>query len=141
LHLAGVVVWFGAVAYFLLILRPAVRAADMERSQWYLLLRQIKRRLRIVVGGAVITMILSGLWLASARGLLRTDLWSSGAYGRIFVLKMAVVASLIVIYLTALPLIARLEPPLRRGRAFTRVHIAALLLGAIAALLGLLLHG
>lgn len=27
IHLAGVVVWFGAVAYFLLVLRPAVLAA------------------------------------------------------------------------------------------------------------------
>jgi uncharacterized membrane protein len=140
-HLAGVVVWFGAVAYFLLVLRPAVRAAEMERGQWYLLLRQLKRRLRIVVGGALVAILISGVLLADARGLLRADLWSAGTTGRVFGVKMLLVAVLIVIYLTALPAIARLEPPLRRGKAFIQVHRVALLLGSVVAFLGLLLHG
>lgn len=140
-HLAGVVVWFGAVVYFLLVLRPAVKAAGMERSQWYLLLRQIKLRLQRVVGGALVALIASGLLLAHWRGLLRADLWSADSYGRVFLIKLVLVAALVTIYLTALPAIARLEPPLRRGRAFVVVHAAALSLGAITAFLGLLLHG
>lgn len=140
-HLAGVVVWFGAIAYFLLVLRPAVRSAGIERSQWYLLLRQIKRRLQQVVGGAVVAIVGSGLLLAHWRGLLRPDLGSADTYGRVFLLKLIVVLALVAIYLTALPVIARLEPPLRRGRAFVRVHVVALLLGSVAVFLGLLLHG
>lgn len=141
MHLAGIIVWFGAVAYFLLVLRPAVRAAEMERSQWYLLLRQIKRRLQRVVGGAVVVIVASGLLLAHWRGLLRTDLWSADTYGRLFFFKIIIVVALVTIYATALPIIARLEPPLRRGRAFVWVHVAALLLGSVATLFGLLLHG
>jgi uncharacterized membrane protein len=57
-HVGGVVVWFGAIAYFLLILRPAVAASGMERGQWYLLLRAVKRRLRRVVGVAVAAVVL-----------------------------------------------------------------------------------
>lgn len=140
-HLAGVVVWFGAVAYFLLVLRPAVRAAEMERSQWYLLLRQIKRRLRRVVGGALAAIVASGLLLAHWRGLLRPEVWPADLYGRVFSLKLLLVLILVTIYLTALPTIARLEPPLRRGRAFVQVHGVALLIGSVAAFLGLLLHG
>jgi uncharacterized membrane protein len=141
LHLAGVVVWFGAVAYFLLVLRPAVRAAEMERGQWYLLLRQLKRRLQRVVGAAVLAIVVSGVVLAHSRGLLRADLWSAGVTGRVFLVKLVLVAVLVGIYLTALPAIARLEPPLRRGKAFVHVHRVALLLGSIAAFLGLVLHG
>lgn len=141
LHLAGVVVWFGAVAYFLLVLRPAVRAAEMERGQWYLLLRQIKRRLQRVVGVAVLTIVGSGVVLADARGLLRADLWSAGLTGRVFLVKLVVVTVLVVIYLTALPAIARIAEPLSRGKAFVHVHRIALLLGSIAAFLGLMLHG
>ena len=141
LHLAGVVVWFGAVAYFLFILRPAVRSAEMERGQWYLLLRQLKRRLQRVVGVAVLAIVGSGVVLAHARGLLRVDLWSAGPMGRVFLVKLVIVGVLVVIYLTALPAIARMAPPLRRGQAFVQVHRVALLLGAIAAFLGLVLHG
>lgn len=140
-HLAGVVVWFGAVAYFLLVLRPAVRSAGMERSQWYLLLRQVKARLRRVVGGALAAIVASGVLLAHWRGLLSPDLWAAGAYPRIFLLKLSLVGILAVIYLTALPTIARLEPPLRRGRAFVVVHFAVLVIGSVVVFLGLLLHG
>jgi uncharacterized membrane protein len=142
IHLAGVVVWFGAVAYFLFILRPAVRSSQMERKQWYLLLRRIKDRLRLVVGIALLAIVSSGALLADWRGLLRTDLWSgAGLPGRVFLLKLLVVLLLVALYLAALPIISRLEPPVRRGRAFVQVHVAALLLGSVAAFLGLLIHG
>lgn len=140
-HLAGVVVWFGAIAYFLLVLRPAVRTAGMERRQWYLLLRQIKHRLRRVVGGALVAIVVSGLIQAGDRGVLRWDLASLGGYGRVFAWKMVIVVVLIGIFLTALPLIERIESPMRRGRAFVWTHAVALSLGAAAAYLGLLLHG
>lgn len=141
IHLAGVVVWFGAIAYFLLILRPAVRASAIERTQWYLLLRQIKRRLRPVVGTALVAILVSGLVQARWRGVLRWDLWSMGSYGRLFLLKLLLVGILVGIYLTALPLIERIKVPARRGQAFVWTHIAALVLGSIAAFLGLLVHG
>lgn len=141
IHLAGVVVWFGAVAYFLLVLRPAVRASGMQRTQWYLLLRQIKRRLRLVVGAALAAILLSGLVQARWRHLLRWDLWSSGPYGRLFVVKLLLFAALLGIYLTALPMIERIRVPARRGKLFVWTHVAALVLGSLAAFLGLLLHG
>ena len=55
-HLAAVVVWFGAVAYYPLILRPALRAAAADRKAKYAILAAVKARLKIVVGGAVITL-------------------------------------------------------------------------------------
>ena len=59
----------------------------------------------------------------------------------ILLLKLMVVLVLVALYLAALPVISRLEPPVRRGRAFIQVHVAALLLGSVAAFLGLLIHG
>lgn len=141
IHLAGVVVWFGAIAYFLLVLRPSVRASEMKRTQWYLLLREIKRRLRRVVGASLTAILASGLVQAHWRGWLRWDLWAIGLYGRVFLLKLLLVAILIGIYLTALPLIERIEIPARRGQAFVWTHVAALVIGSMAAFLGLLLHG
>lgn len=140
-HLAGVVIWFGAVAYFLLVLRPAVRASGMQRPEWYLLLRHLKRRLRRVVGGAVVAVVASGLVLAHARGLLNAPPWALGWPGRIFGAKLALAALLVAVYLAALPLIERIRAPRARGRAFVWTHAAALALGSAAALLGLLLHG
>ena len=43
-HIAGVVVWMGAVSYYLLILRPALRMSGMERKASYPLLVAIKAR-------------------------------------------------------------------------------------------------
>jgi putative copper export protein len=140
-HLAGVVVWFGAIAYFLLVLRPAVRGSGMERREWYRLLREIKGRLRRVVGVALAAILLSGIGLAHARGLWRTDVWSIGTYGQAFVLKLLLVALLIGIFATALPLIERIQVPVQRGRAFVWTHAVALAIGSAAALLGLFLHG
>lgn len=140
-HLAGVVVWFGAVAYFLLVLRPAVRASGMRRSEWYLLLRYLKRRLRRVVGGAVAAILASGLVLAHARGLLSAPPWALGWPGRVFGAKLVLVAALVATYLAALPLIERIPVPRARGRAFVWTHAGALALGAAAAFLGFLLHG
>jgi uncharacterized membrane protein len=135
------VVWFGAIAYFLLVLRPAVRSSEMQRAQWYLLLRQIKRRLQRVVGAALVAIVASGLVLANWRGWLRWDLWAIGLYGRVFLIKLLLVAILIGIYLTALSLIERIETPVRRGQAFVWTHSVALVIGSVAAFLGLLLHG
>lgn len=140
-HLAGAVVWFGAVAYFLLVLRPAFAASGMERRPWYLLLRALKYRLRRVVGVAVVAMLGSGLQLAHGRGLLRADLLATGTYGRVFAAKLVVVAILVAVFALALPIIERIPEPARRGRAFVWTHVAVLVLGSLAAYLGLLLHG
>jgi putative copper export protein len=140
-HLAGMVVWFGAIAYFLLVLRPAARDSGMERAQWYLLLRQVKRRLRPVVGAALLTLLATGLLQAKLRGMLRPELWATGYPGWIFVAKLAVFAALVGIFLTALPLIERIPVAKWRGRAFVWTHVAALVLGSVAAYLGLLLGG
>jgi uncharacterized membrane protein len=139
LHLAGVVVWLGAIAHYLLILRPSVAASGMERGQWYLLLRALKRRLRWVIGGAALVIVASGLYLADVRGLLRWDVWEAGRTGRVFALKMGLVLALLAVYATALPLIERIRTPLTRGRVFVWTHVAALGLGAAAVYLGLLI--
>jgi uncharacterized membrane protein len=140
-HIGGVVVWFGAIAYFLLVLRPAVAASGMERGQWYLLLRALKRRLRRVVGVAVAAVVLSGLLLADLRGLLRWQVVAGGGYGTLVALKLALAAALVLVFATALPLIGRIAEPLRRGRAFVWTHAGALVLGAAAVYVGILLRG
>jgi uncharacterized membrane protein len=140
-HLAGVVTWMGAVAYYLLILRPSIRRSGIARADGYALLRAVKARLRRVVGGAVTAVVLSGAMLAHARGLLRWGVWGDGYAGRIFAIKLCIAALLVLIFATALPIIARIRTPRRRARAFVWTHGVVLLLGATAAFLGLLLHG
>jgi hypothetical protein len=52
---------------------------------------------------------------------------------------MATVAVLILTFLFALPLLARIRTAKRRGRAFVIVHVAVLVLGALAACAGVVL--
>jgi hypothetical protein len=63
-HIAAVVVWFGAVAYYLLILRPALRRSGVERKAQYAILAEIRARLKRVVGVAVLVLVASGITLA-----------------------------------------------------------------------------
>ena len=138
-HLAAVVVWFGAVAYYPLILRPALRAAAADRKAKYAILAAVKARLKIVVGGAVITLAASGLALGWMRGFLGAAARPAGFQERVFVAKLAIGAALIVVFLTALPLLQRVGAPLRRARLFLAIHLAVLALGLTAAALGVLL--
>lgn len=137
-HVGAVVVWFGAVAYYPLILRPALRAAAMERKAKYALLAAVKSRLKRVVGGAVIVLAASGLALAWVRGFLAAET-SSAYHHRLFVAKLALGAVLIGVFLTALPLLQTVTVPTRRARLFLATHLAVLALGLIAAGAGILL--
>jgi uncharacterized membrane protein len=140
-HIAGVVVWMGAVAYYLFILRPALRMSGMDRRASYPLLAAIKARLRRVVGIAVAVIVASGLFNAQRRGLL------GGApadavdafHRRVFFWKMIVVGVLILTFVAALPLLARVRTGKLRGRLFVLVHVAVLVLGIIAIGAGILL--
>jgi uncharacterized membrane protein len=100
-HIAAVVVWFGAVAYYLFILRPAFRSSGVERHVQYQLIAAIRARL--------------------------------------FHVKLGVAAVLVVVFLTALPLLRRVPKPRVRGRLFITVHIVVLLLGTVAATIGVIL--
>lgn len=138
-HIAGVVVWMGAVAYNLLILQPAMRMAELDRPTRYALLRAIKRRIRAVVGVAVVAIVASGLVNARLRGL-----FGGGAdrpTTRLFHIKLVVATALILTFLFALPLLKRVKRPALRGRLFTTVHVAVLVLGVVAATLGILIAG
>jgi len=138
-HVSGVVVWMGAVAYHLFVLTPALRAAELDRPARYALMRAVKRRIRIVVGVAVVAIVVSGVVNAHFRGL-----WDGAAPApalRIFHVKLAAVAVLIGIFLTALPLLKRVRQPRLRGRLFTAVHVVVLTLGVIVAGIGVYLAG
>ena len=138
-HIAGVVVWVGAVAYNVCILQPAMRMAALDRPTRYALLRAIKRRIGVVVGGAIIAIVASGLVNAWLRGL-----WGGAAppYTTfLFHVKLVVAAALILTFLFALPLLKRVKRPRLRGRLFTAVHVAVLALGIVAAALGILIAG
>lgn len=138
-HIAGVVVWMGAVAYYLLILRPALRMSGMERKASYPLLAAIKVRLRRVVGGAIVVLVVSGLYNAHRGGLLGPGGAADSVHRRIFLWKMGIVLVLILTFLFALPLLARVRTGKLRGRLFVLIHIAVLVLGALAAGAGVLL--
>ena len=139
LHLAGVVVWMGAVAYYLFILQPAMRMAGVERPVRYALLVAIKARLRRVVGIAITVIIVSGLVNARLRGLLGGAALADEASRRIFRWKMAVVGALVLIFLFALPALKRVRTGAVRGKLFNLVHVVVLLLGALATAGGILL--
>lgn len=138
-HLAGVVVWMGAVAYYLLILRPAMVMAGLERQARYALLVAIKSRLRRVVGASVVAIIASGLVNARLRGLLGGPVRADEMSRRIFEWKMVVVTLLVLVFLFALPALQRVRTGKIRGRMFNAVHVVVLILGALAAAGGILL--
>jgi uncharacterized membrane protein len=138
-HIAAVVVWFGAVAYYLLILRPALRRSGVERKAQYAILAEIRARLQRVVGVAVLVLIATGLTLARLRGFIGADVPVDPLRARLFHIKLGVAALLVITFLTALPLLRRVKAPRVRGRLFVATHAAVLALGAVAAFIGVML--
>ena len=138
-HIAAVVVWFGAVAYYLLILRPALRRSGVERKAQYAILAEIRARLQRVVGVAVVVLVASGLTLARLRGFLGGDVPVDPLRARLFHIKLGVAALLVLVFLSALPLLRRGQAARVRGRLFVATHAAVLALGAIAAFIGVML--
>lgn len=135
-HLAGVVVWMGAVAYYLFVLRPAMHRSGLERTLTYPLLVAIKARLRRVVGAAIVALVASGLYLARVRGLIGAHRWATPADRAVFAWKMGVVAVLVLIYLFAFAVLARVKTPRTRARMWVGTHIVVLVLGTAAVALG-----
>ena len=138
-HIAAVVVWFGAVAYYLLILRPALRRSGVDRKAQYAILAEVRARLKRVVGVAVIVLVASGLALARFKGLLGGGVPVDPVRVRLFHVKLAVAALLVLVFLTALPLLRRVRTPKLRGRLFVATHVVVLALGAVAAAIGVVL--
>jgi len=138
-HVAAVVVWFGAVAYYLLILRPALRKSGVDRKAQYAILAEIRSRLKRVVGVAVVVLVTTGLTLGRLRGFIGGDVPVDPLRVRLFHIKLGVGALLVLVFLTALPLLKRVKTPKLRGRLFVATHAAVLTLGAIAAFIGVLL--
>lgn len=137
-HIAGVVVWMGAVAYYLLILQPAMKTAGLERTARYALLVAIKARLRRVVGLSIVAIVASGLVNARLRGLLGGGT-ADDFTRRVFFWKMIVVGLLVLIFLFALPALRRVRTGAVRGRLFNLIHVLVLVLGAAATAGGILL--
>jgi hypothetical protein len=138
-HIGAVVVWFGAVAYYLFILRPAFRSSGVERHVQYQLIAAIRARLVRVVGVAVAALVASGLALARFRGYLGGAAPIEPFRARLFHVKLGVAALLVLVFLTALPLLRRVRAPRVRGRLFVATHIVVLLLGTVAATIGVIL--
>jgi uncharacterized membrane protein len=138
-HIAAVVVWFGAVAYYLLILRPALRRSGVDRHAQYAILGEIRARLKRVVGVAVVVLVVTGFVLARLRGFFGPEVPLDPMRVRLFHIKLAVAAILVVVFLTALPLLRRVRTPKLRGRLFVATHAVVLALGAVAAAIGVLL--
>ena len=138
-HIAGVVVWMGAVAYYLFILRPAMAMAGLERQARYALLVAIKTRLRIVVGLSVVAIVASGLVNARLRGLLGGAVHADAYSQRIFAWKMVAATLLVLIFIFALPALKLVRVGIWRGRLFNAIHAIVLVLGALAAAAGILL--
>ena len=138
-HVAAVVVWFGAVAYYLLILRPALRRSGVDRHAQYAILGGIRARLKRVVGVAVVVLVLSGLTLARLRGFVGGDVPVDPMRVRLFHAKLGIAAILVAVFLTALPLLRRVRTPKLRGRLFVATHAVVLALGAVAAAIGVVL--
>jgi uncharacterized membrane protein len=138
-HVAAVVVWFGAVAYYLLILRPALRRSGVDRKAQYAILAEIRARLKRVVGVAVLVLVASGLTLARLRGLLGGGAPVDPLRVRLFHVKLVVATLLVLVFLSALPLLRRVLTPKLRGRLFVATHVDVLALGAVAAAIGVVL--
>jgi uncharacterized membrane protein len=138
-HVAAVVVWFGAVAYYLLILRPALRRSGVDRRAQYAILGEIRARLKRVVGVAVAGLVLTGFVLARLRGLVGGDVPVDPMRVQLFHAKLVVAAILVAVFLTALPLLRRVRTPKLRGRLFVATHAVVLTLGAVAAAIGVVL--
>lgn len=138
-HIASVVVWFGAVAYYLLILRPALRRSGVERKAQYAILAEIRARLKRVVGVAVLVLVATGLTLARLRGFIGGETAVEPMRARLFQVKLLVGGVLVLVFLSALPLLRRVQTPSLRGRLFVATHAVVLALGAVAAAIGVML--
>jgi uncharacterized membrane protein len=138
-HIAAVVVWFGAVAYYLLILRPALRRSGVDRHAQYAILAEIRARLKRVVGVAVVVLVVTGVVLARLRGFIGAEVPLDPMRVRLFHTKLAIAAILVAVFLTALPLLRRVGTPKLRGRLFVATHAVVLALGALAAAIGVVL--
>ena len=138
-HIAAVVVWFGAVAYYLLILRPALRRSGVDRHAQYAILAEIRARLKRVVGVAVVVLVVTGVVLARLRGFIGAEVALDPMRVRLFHAKLAIAAILVAVFLTALPLLRRVRTPKLRGRLFVATHAVVLALGAVAAAIGVML--
>ena len=138
-HIAAVVVWFGAVAYYLLIRRPALRRSGVERHAQYAILAEIRARLKRVVGVAVVVLVVTGFVLARLRGFIGAEVPLDPMRVRLFHAKLAIAAVLVAVFLTALPLLRRVRTPKLRGQLFVATHAVVLALGAVAAAIGVML--
>jgi uncharacterized membrane protein len=138
-HVAAVVVWFGAVAYYLLILRPALRRSGVDRRAQYAILAEIRARLKRVVGVSVVVLLATGFLLARLRGFIGGDGPIDPVRVRLFHAKLAIAGILVAVFLTALPLLRRVRTPKLRGRLFVATHAIVLALGAVAAAIGVVL--
>src|SRR4029078_12971979 len=98
-HVAAVAVWFGAVAYYLLILRPALRRSGVDRKAQYAILAEVRARLKRVVGVAVVVLLASGLTLARLRGFLGGDIPVDPLRVRLVYVKLIIAPPSVVVSL------------------------------------------
>lgn len=158
LHIISAIYWLGAIMFILTALGPVLR--NQPSIVVPPIMSGIHERVRRFVLIAIIVFTTTGAFNMYYRGLFNASLLLGSSYGLTFLLKMVPVALMFTLYFLAPTLMKKFESKEDDGecadgasccemeeghkpanRVFAMLHIAALVSGFVAVLLGVQLRG
>lgn len=102
-HTLAAMIWIGGVAFIIFTILPSLKkTVDMSARQR--IMGAMVPRFRAIVGGCLALLFITGVF--NAWGKIDPSLFLATEYGRVFTIKMALVAVLFGLYFSA-PLINR----------------------------------
>lgn len=157
LHIISAIYWIGAILFILSVLGPVLR--KQPGIVVLPIMSEVHSKVRSFVLAAIIIFLVTGTFNMYYRGLFDTTVLFGSSYGRVFLLKMFPVAIMLVLYFSAPALMEKYgtkkeddctdaaaccemeEGPQPGNKVFAMLHVAALLSGSVAVLLGVMLRG
>lgn len=158
LHVISAIYWIGAISFILTALGPVLR--QQPSIVVSPIMEGVHSRVRRNVLIAIIVFSISGLFNMYYRGLFNTSLLFGSPYGWIFLSKMIPVTIMFTLYFSAPYLMERFSSKKEKeedctgssaccemeegdkpgNKVFAMLHVAALVSGFIAVLLGVMLR-
>ncbi len=158
LHVISAIYWLGAIMFILTALGPVLR--QQPSIVVPPIMSGVHERVRRFVLVAIIVFTITGAFNMYFRGLFDSSLLFGSSYGNIFLIKMIPVAFMFTLYFSAPALMKKygskkeddectdaascceMEEGHKPGnKVFAMLHVAALVSGFIAVLLGVQLRG
>lgn len=157
LHVISAIYWLGAIMFILTALGPVLR--QQPSIVVPPIMAGVHERVRRFVLVAIIIFTITGAFNMYYRGLFDASLLFGSSYGWTFLIKMIPVAFMFTLYFSAPALMKNLgskkeddctdpaaccemeEGAEQGNKVFAMLHVAALVSGFIAVLLGVMLRG